>query len=140
VSCFGLPTASEATPRQGAGRETPPAKPVEITWEGIRQRLTLPQVGLDVHGFQLSPDGNTLLLTAEVAGQENLYTYPLGESRREEVVARQLTSTAGPKTGAQFAPGGREVWYLERGRPFAIALETRTPRAVAGDRGTGNRL
>ncbi len=106
-------------------------KPVEIVWEGIRQRLTLPQVGLDMRGFQLSPDGNTLLVVAEVAGQENLYTYSLREPRREEVVARQLTSTAGPKSDAQFAPGGREVWYLERGLPHSISLESRTPKAVA---------
>lgn len=126
------PTGGAGNPAgRDSGDEAKPAKPVEITWEGIRQRLTLPQVGLDVRGFQLSPDGNTLLVVAEVAGQENLYTYSLNEPRREAVVARQLTSTAGPKSDAQFAAGGREVWYLERGRPYSVSLESRTPKAVA---------
>ena len=35
----------------------PPVKPVEITFEGIRQRLTSLPIGLDVNDAQISPDG-----------------------------------------------------------------------------------
>ena len=46
-------------------------------------------------------------------------------------MARQITSTAGAKTGAQFSPDGREVYYLEQGRISIATLETRASRPLA---------
>ena len=46
-------------------------------------------------------------------------------------MARQLTSTAGAKTDAQFTPDSNEVFYLEQGRITVIPIETRQARAVA---------
>lgn len=107
-----------------------PSKPVEIVFDDIRRRLSILPAGVDVTSQTISPDGRTLLLTATAAGQQNLYTYSLDELSREPAVARQLTSTSGPKADAQFTPDGREVFYLEQGRISVIPIETRQARAV----------
>jgi len=56
-------------------------KPVEIVFEGIRDRISMLPVGLDVSNPQISPDGRTLLLMATVGGQQNLYLFSLDEVR-----------------------------------------------------------
>jgi tricorn protease len=108
-----------------------PLKPVEIVFEDIRQRVSILPVGVDVASQTISPDGRSLLLTASAAGQQNLYIYSLDELSREPAVARQLTSTAGAKSDAQFSPDGREVFYLEQGRISVIPVETRVARAIS---------
>ncbi len=108
-----------------------PSKPVEIVFEDIRRRVSILPVGVDVLSQTISPDGTSLLLTATAAGQQNLYLYSLDELSREPAVARQLTSTAGPKADAQFTPDGREVYYLEQGRLSVIPVETRQARSVS---------
>jgi C-terminal processing protease CtpA/Prc len=108
-----------------------PSKPVDIVFDGIRRRLSILPVGVDVTSQVISPDGRTLLLTATAEGQQNLYTYSLDELAREPAVARQLTSTSGTKADAQFSPDSREVFYLEQGRISVMPIETRQARSVA---------
>ncbi len=79
-------------------------------WEGIRRRLTLLPVNVDVGYQAINPDGKSVLLIAGAAGQQNLYVYPLDELSRDEPVARQLTSTSGNKGDAQWSPDGKEVF------------------------------
>ncbi|BDC49135.1 peptidase S41 [Bryobacterales bacterium F-183] len=124
--------AAPEAPAARGNAAKPAPKPVEIVFEGIRERLTFLPVGLDVFAPQISPDGRTLLFTTQVAGQANLYTYPLetGAAARGPRTARQLTSTPGNKSGATFTPDGREVMYLEGGRVQIIPLDTRVARAV----------
>ncbi|HLK70293.1 MAG TPA: S41 family peptidase [Bryobacteraceae bacterium] len=133
------------TGRGGANAEAkPPVKPVEIEFEGIRERISMLPIGLSVSNPEISPDGKWLLISAAVGGQSNLYLYPLdpsgegapatggrGGGRGGERVARQLTSTPGPKTHGQFSPDSREVYYLEGGRVQSITIDTRTTRTVA---------
>jgi Tol biopolymer transport system component len=112
-------------------------KPVQIAFDGIRQRLRLLNLGLDAGSATISPDGKTLLFVASsgTAGgpgaQSNLYTYSLDDFAREPAVPRQLTSTPGIKSNAQFSPDGREVFYLETGKITAIPLDTRVARPLA---------
>jgi len=101
------------------------AAEVSIVYEGIRQRLNLLPLGVDVNEQEISKDGNTLLVTASVAGQVNLYTYSLNELAREPAVLKQLTSTPNYKSNAQFSPDGKEVYFLEQGRIQSIAVDTR---------------
>jgi Tol biopolymer transport system component/C-terminal processing protease CtpA/Prc len=123
---FRAETQSKATP-----------KPVQIAFDGIRQRLRLLNLGLDAGSATISPDGKTLLFVASsgTAGgpgaQSNLYTYSLDEFAREPAVPRQLTSTPGMKSNAQFSPDGKEVFYLETGKITAIPLDTRVARPLA---------
>ena len=88
-------------------------------------------VGIDVQSQILSPDGKSMLLVASAEGQENLYIYPMDELSQEPAIARQLTSTAGPKRSPQFSPDSKDVFYLDRGRVYTVSLERREPRAVA---------
>jgi tricorn protease len=129
-------TNAQARPAGAAGgpgaAEAPkkPVKPVEIVWEDIRQRLSLLPVGVDVNSISISPDGKWLLMTAQAAGQQNLYLYTLDELSREPAVARQLTSTPGFKRDAQFSPDGKEVFFLQQGRIQAVNVDSRVARAV----------
>ena len=113
----------------------PPAAPVTpastaVVFENIRQRLSLIPVGVDVQDQTLSPDGKLLLITASAAGQTNLYTYSIDELAREAAVARQLTSTPGAKSSAQFSSDSKEVYYLDAGRPQSITVEERRVRPL----------
>jgi C-terminal processing protease CtpA/Prc len=87
-------------------------------------------LGLDVQAVTISPDGKTALVTAAAAGQSNLYTLSLDELAPGGAVARQLTSTRGGKSDAQFSPDGKDVFYLENGRVMAISVDSRTARAI----------
>ncbi|HEV3470635.1 MAG TPA: S41 family peptidase [Pyrinomonadaceae bacterium] len=109
-----------------------PDKPVEVVFEGIRRRLSLLPVGVDVLYQTISPDGKWVLMIAGAVNQTNLYVYSLDELAREPAVTRQLTSTPGLKTSAQFSPDSREVFYLEAGRIQIASLDpTRQPRPLA---------
>ncbi|HYB95728.1 MAG TPA: LpqB family beta-propeller domain-containing protein [Vicinamibacterales bacterium] len=124
---------STEPPRGEPSRNTSPAAPpasTSIVFDDIRRRLSLLPVGVDALDQTISPDGKTILITANAAGQTNLYTYSIDELAREPAVARQLTSTAGAKTNAQFSPDGKEVYYLEAGRPQAITIDERRVRPL----------
>ena len=118
-------------PGDSAGRATRPVATPEIIFAGIRQRLTMLPTGVDVGSHAVSPDGKHLLMIAGAEGQQNLYTWSLDDLSRDEPVARQLTSTPGGKSFAQWSPDGKEVFYLEQGRIQVVPVESRTPRALA---------
>jgi Tol biopolymer transport system component len=107
------------------------AKSVRMEFEGIRQRLRL--LNLDVDGGKqvISPDGKTLLFNVAMGSQQNLFTYSLDELAKEPAVPRQLTSTAGAKSHAQFSPDGKEVFYLDAGRINVIPIDTRVVKPLA---------
>ena len=121
------PPSAPAAPAAEAPKATDAPK---IVFENIRQRLSLIPVGVDVLDQTLSPDGKLLLITANAAGQANLYTYSIDELARETPVARQLTSTPGNKGSAQFSSDSKEVYYLDAGRPQSITVEERRVRAL----------
>jgi Tol biopolymer transport system component len=100
-----------------------------VVFEDIRRRATALPTGVNVNAAVLSPDGKTLLLTASAAGQTNLYAYSV-DGLTDNPVARQLTSTPGFKSAAQWSSDGRDVYYLENGRINAIGVESRQTRAV----------
>ncbi len=108
-----------------------PPKPVDIVFDNIRQRLTLVPAGLDIGEAFISPDGKTLVMIAGAAGQQNLYSWSLDELARERPVAKQLTTTAGPKADVSFSPDSKEVYYLDEGRIQAVTLDKREVRTVS---------
>src|SRR5579864_5343449 len=96
---------------RGASVETKPPVKVEIDFNDMKSRISMLPVGLRLNQPQISPDGKYLLFSAAVAGQTNLYLYPLEETPGrggrggrggvgEGRGVRQLTSTAGAKTRA----------------------------------------
>jgi tricorn protease len=132
------PKPKPATPSAPAATEpaAPAATPVAaspapaLVFDDIRRRLSVIPVGVDVQDQAISPDGKLLLVIANAAGQTNLYTYSIDELSREPAVARQLTSTAGNKSDAQFSSDGKEVYYLDAGRPHSITVEDRRVRPL----------
>jgi tricorn protease len=112
------------------GKDAEP-KEVQIVLDGIRRRLSILPVGVDADSVAISPDGKSILMTAGAAGQQNLYVYSIDELSREPAVSRQLTSTPGFKSNAQFSPDGKEVFYLESGRISVVAVESRQVRPLA---------
>jgi Tol biopolymer transport system component/C-terminal processing protease CtpA/Prc len=125
--------ASAAAGDTTAARARPDSAvaPVRIVFDDIRRRLSFLPVGVSVGAALIAPDGKSVLLVASAAGQRNLYTYSLDELAREEPVARQLTSTPGGKSSAQWSPDGKEVWYLQNGRINVVTVEGRTTRQLA---------
>ena len=124
-----------------AAAEKPPVKPVEIVFEGIRERISFLPVGLSINNATISPDGKSLLFGASVGGQNNLYLYSLdaeaggrggrgGRGGGGGGGARQLTSTPGQKSHPQFSNDSKEVYFLEAGRVTAIPVDTRVARTV----------
>jgi len=130
--------SSAPTPAQPAAPAPPgppapsarSARPVDIVFDEIRRRASALPVGVDVLRQEISPDGKWLLLTASAAGQQNLYVYSVDELSKEPAVARQLTSTPGPKRSAHFTPDSKEVYYLDRGRVYNVTLDKREPKAI----------
>lgn len=136
-----------ATPETGEhAAHRPPKKvePTKIVFEGIRNRLTLLPINLELRTPIISPDGKTLAFVATVADQANIYTYSLDELSREPASPRQLTSTPGFKSDIAWSPDSKTIYYLEGPSPMAaggggegpsgvraIPLDTRTPRTIA---------
>jgi Tol biopolymer transport system component/C-terminal processing protease CtpA/Prc len=125
---FAEPPAPKADAKPA---DKPAPKPVDIVFDGIRNRLSMLQTGLDARLHQISPDGKMLLLIASTARQQNFYTWPMDELATDPPVARQVTSTAGLKTGGQFSPDGKEIYFLEQGRITIATLDTRLSRPLA---------
>ncbi|MDB4915126.1 MAG: peptidase [Gemmatimonadetes bacterium] len=130
----GVPAAPPAAPTADttARRDSSAAarRNTTIVFDDIRRRANALPTGVNVSAAVLSPDGKTLLLTANAAAQTNLYTYSV-DDLTDNPVARQLTSTPGFKSSTQWSSDGREVYYLENGRVNAITVESRVVRPVA---------
>jgi tricorn protease len=120
-----------AKPAESAEAKKKEPKPTEIIFDGIKQRLSLVPVGVDVREQTISPDGRWALLVASAAGQENLYVYSLDELAKDPPVAKQLTSTSGPKRNAQFSPDSKDVFYLDEGRIQTVSVEKREPKGIS---------
>jgi len=116
--------------------KTPPGKaakpaPVEIVFDGIRQRASLLPVGLDIASLAIAPDGKSVALIATAAGQSNVWVYPLDELATGPAVARQVSSTPGDKGSVQLSPDSKEVWYLDGGSIVAAPLGKGEQRMLA---------
>ncbi|HEY8312886.1 MAG TPA: S41 family peptidase [Candidatus Baltobacteraceae bacterium] len=115
------PNGSDAAPAPAASRAPASSRkheevrpsPVRVAFDGIHDRLDYLPTGLDVNSQVISPDGKSVLLTAVAAGQQNLYLYSLNRDSKRPDVPRQITSNAGGKAYAQWAPDGKAVYYLD---------------------------
>ncbi|MGK2857977.1 MAG: S41 family peptidase [Thermoanaerobaculia bacterium] len=105
--------------------------PVEVIAEGIRTRLQLLSISVDVDSLAVSPDGKQLLMVAAAEGASNLYLWPLDELAKDPPVLKQLTSTSGAKSFAQFSADSKSVWFVEDGGIWSIPLETKQPKQLS---------
>jgi len=125
------PAATDSTARAADSLHRDAVRHTPVVFEGLRSRLSFLPIGLDVVSEALAPDGKSVAVTAVAAGQANLYLFPLDELAKEEPVAKQLTSTPGPKSSVQWSPDGKEIYYVESGRIAAIDVASRAVRPVA---------
>jgi Tol biopolymer transport system component/C-terminal processing protease CtpA/Prc len=116
--------AKPAAPAKPAGPKVPP---VHIVFEGIRERATFVPVGLPAEAPVISPNGKTLVFTAGVGGQQNLYSYSLDELAREPATPVQLTTSPRGKRFATFTPDSLSVYLLDGGVITTTLVEN--PRA-----------
>jgi len=126
------PSPSPATPVPSpspADEKKEEAKATEIVFDGIRERLSFLNSGLNSGGVVISPDGKTAVLLATAAGQFNLYTMAMDELATDQS-AKQLTSTTGFKSNVQFSPDNKEIYYLENGRVQIAGLDKRDVRPL----------
>jgi Tol biopolymer transport system component len=121
--------AASPSPAASPAPEKKEDKATEIVFDDIRKRLSFLNTGVNNSGTVISPDGKTLLILASAEGQFNLYTMPLDELATDQS-ARQLTSTQGFKSQAQFTPDNKEIYYLENGRVQIVTLERREVRPL----------
>ena len=98
---------------------------------GLRDRLTLLPLGLSAARPVISPDGKTLIFSAEVAGQENLYSWSLEENPTKPPVAKQLTATNGGKGDVQFMPDSKSIVYLQDGHVMELSLDNGQAKPIA---------
>lgn len=106
-------------------------EPIDIRFDGIRDRLSLLPIGLDATHGLISPDGKTLVFAARAGNQENLYSYSLEENSKEPPVAKQLTSSSTEKQDWQFSPDSKEIYYLEAGQLHRLALDGAPAKTIA---------
>ncbi len=113
------PKADDAAPTAQAATSEEKAKPknlVEITFDGIDRRLRLltpPQ--LDGRALCISADSRDLIFRGYVTSKANLWTLPLDEPRADQP-PRQITASGTFKSAAQFAPDGKNFWFLDGGQ------------------------
>ncbi|HET9742376.1 MAG TPA: DPP IV N-terminal domain-containing protein [Terriglobales bacterium] len=107
-----------------------PVEPVNVVFSGIRERLNLLPVGLDVRAHSISPDGKWLALIATAAGQQNVYVYSLDELAKEPPVAKQITATAGRKSSVQWAPDSKSIFYVDQGKIYSSPIDTAKPKQL----------
>ncbi|WP_299289902.1 S41 family peptidase [uncultured Mucilaginibacter sp.] len=125
------PTAIDSINKTPVKTVRPAAGSVKIVMEGIRQRLNLLPLGVDVNDLKMSKDGKTILVMAATAGQSNLYTYSLDELATEPAALKQITTTRAPKADAQFSADGKELFYLEQGKIQSVPIDTKTAKPLA---------
>jgi len=120
-----------------AGTAKPEVKPIDVDFTDIRRRVSILNVGTNYSAEAISPDGKWLLAN----GEGNLYVYPLepqaggagggrGGGAGGGGQTRQLTTSPGGKSNAQFTADSREVFYLEGGRINVANVESRQSRAI----------
>lgn len=124
------PEAERTGRRSGAAGSPETDVAVRVDFDGIHRRLELLPLGVDAGPFALSPDGETLVFVAMAEGQRNLYAWSL-DPLSEERVARQLTASPGGKGMPWFGPDGKEVYFVDRGRLKAVAVEGGKERSIA---------
>jgi len=125
------PSAEPAASPRPRATSAAAAKHTTIDFTGIERRISLLATGLDVTSVQVTPDGKTLVLIADAANQENLYSFNIDETSDDPPVAHQLTNSLGSKTDLTISPDGHEAYYLDSGHVASVPVAGGAAHTVA---------
>jgi Tol biopolymer transport system component/C-terminal processing protease CtpA/Prc len=106
--------------------EKKPAKPVEIVFEGIRNRLAFLPVTGDPRLQQITTDPNRIWYTS----RGNVASISRDEAT-ESVTIIGWTTDGTPKSSVQVSSDGKELFYLEQGRITIFTLSNRDKRTLS---------
>ncbi len=101
-------------------------EPVRIVFDGLRERTTAIPLGVSADTPVISPDGKTLVYTAN----RNLFAYDLDELARETAAPEQLVGGRRSKSDYAFDPASKQLYFLDGGRVSVTALENPRPKAL----------
>lgn len=126
----------EAKPEEKTAEKpaaAPAKKPpvVEVDFTGIRDRVRVLPIGLDVDDQIISPDGKWVALTARVGDNQNVYVYSIDELSTEPAVAKQISFSAKGKRNLQWSPDGKELWYLDGGKVESATIDPAKTKGLA---------
>ena len=109
----------------------PRARSTRVELGGIRHRVNLLPIGLDVLSHAISADGKWVAVIAAATGQENVYVYSLDELAKTPPVAKQLSATRGRKRSVHFTPDSKTVFYLDDGHIEHVTIDAPRPARLA---------
>lgn len=126
-----LPTPSPTTAAAPPLTDKPtgvPARiePVRIVFDGLRERTTVIPLGVSADTPVISPDGKTLVYTAN----RSLFAYDLDDLTRDTAAPEQLVGGRRSKSDYAFDPGSKQLYFLDGGRVSVTAIESPRPRAL----------
>ena len=75
--------------------------------------------GFDERGAALSPNGRWLAYQSDASGQMEVYVRPFPDA---DAGLHPISTNGG--TNPRWAPGGRELFYVEDGRLLAVPVQT----------------
>ena len=124
-----LPTPSPtAAPPSTEKPAVAPARiePLRIVFDGLRERTSVVPLGVSADTPVISPDGKTLVYTAN----RNLFAYDLDDLTRDTAAPEQLVGGRRSKSDYAFDPGSKQLYFLDGGRVSVTAIESPRPRAL----------
>ena len=101
-------------------------EPVSIVFDGLRERTTVIPLGVSADTPAISPDGKTLVYTAN----RNLFAYDLDDLTRDTAAPEQLVGGRRAKSDYAFDPDSKQLYFLDGGRVSITAIESPRPRAL----------
>jgi len=126
-----VPTPSPTTTAAPPSTEKPAAapvriEPIRIVFDGLRERTTVIPLGVSADTPVISPDGKTLVYTAN----RNLFAYDLDDLTRDTAAPEQLVGGRRSKSDYAFDPGSKQLYFLDGGRVSVTTIESPRPRAL----------
>jgi Tol biopolymer transport system component/C-terminal processing protease CtpA/Prc len=114
------------TPSGGRGQnsEKKPVKPVEIVFEGIRNRLVYLPIQ-DGRLQQITADPDRIWYTT----RGNISSFTRDEAT-ESITITGWSTDGTPKSNVQVSSDGKELFYLEQGRVTIFTLSNRDKRSL----------
>ena len=101
-------------------------EPVRIIFDGLRERTTIIPLEVSADTPVISPDGKTLVYTAN----RNLFAYDLDDLARDTAAPEQLVGGRRTKSDYSFDPGSKQLYFLDGGRVSVTALESPRPKTL----------